>query len=255
MDLALKGKHAIISGGSRGIGREIATLLVEEGSQVSICARNAVEVASVVSALQKRGGVAFGQAVDVRDKDELRNWVETSADLLGGIDIVFANASALDTAWDESAWQKAFELDLLHTVRAVEASLPFLERSDAGSIVVVSSAAAVESFDKTLGPAYGSMKSALIHYASRMAHELASRHVKVNVISPGYTFSDGGIWHGVQQEDRPTFESIQAQIPWGRMASAREVAAAAVFLASPISGFTTGTNLIIDGGLTRRVQY
>ena len=144
MDLGLKGRKAIITGGSKGIGRAIANLLADEGCNVGICARNAEEVDVAVAALKAKGVDACGSAIDVRDGDALRKWVADCAEALGGLDIVVPNVSALAIERNEESWRAQFEVDMLHTVNAVEAALPLLEKSDAGSIVIISSVSGVE---------------------------------------------------------------------------------------------------------------
>jgi 3-oxoacyl-[acyl-carrier protein] reductase len=253
MDLGLAGRKAIVTGGSKGIGRAIAETLAAEGAQVSICARNAEGVASAVEALKGRGVKAFGRALDVTDRDALIGWVEASAKELGGIDIAVANVSALDMNRTDDAFRAEFEVDLLHTVRTVDAALPHLERSDAPSIVAISSVSGLEH-DFT-SPAYGTFKAALIHYASRMASELAGKRIRVNAVSPGNTYFEGGIWQHIERNMPDLFKDALSKNPWGRMATDQEVANAAVFLASPASSFTTGTNLMIDGALTKGVQF
>ena len=253
MDLQLKGRKAIITGGSKGIGRAIADLLAAEGCAVAICARNAGEVEAAVAALRGKGVNAFGQALDVRDRAALEGWVKASADALGGIDIAVANVSALDMNRTEQAWINQFEIDMLHTVRTVEAALPHIERSDAGSILVISSVSGLE-YDFT-SPAYGTFKAALIHYASRMASTLAPKHIRVNTVSPGNTYFEGGIWQHIERNMPDLFQPALAKNRWVRMATAAEVANAAVFLVSPRASFITGVNLVVDGALTNRVQY
>lgn len=253
MDLKLNGRKAIITGGSKGIGRAIADLLADEGCDVAICARNAGEVDAAVAALRGKGVKAFGQAVDVRDKAALEGWVGASADTLGGIDIAVANVSALDMNRTEQAWINEFEIDLLHTVRTFEAALPWIEKSDAGSLLAISSVSGLE-YDFT-SPAYGTFKAALIHYASRLASTLAEKHIRVNTVSPGNTYFEGGIWQHIETNLPDLFKTALAKNPWGRMATDEEVANAAVFLVSPRASFITGVNLVVDGALTNRVQY
>ncbi len=253
MDLKLAGKRAIVTGGSKGIGRAIAEALAAEGCNVAICARNAEGVAAAVESLKGKGVKASGRALDVADRDALVGWVAASAAELGGIDIVVANVSALEMNRTEEAFRKEFEVDLLHTVRTVEAALPHLERSEAGSIIVISSVSGLE-FDFT-SPAYGTFKGALVHYASRMASELAPKHIRVNTISPGNIHFEGGFWQYAERNLPDLFKKALDLNPRGRMGTAEEVANAAAFLASPVSSFTSGANLVVDGALTRRIQY
>lgn len=252
MDLGLHGKRAIVTGASRGIGRHTAEILADEGCAVGICARGAAGVKEAVASLETRGVGAFGRAVDVADPSTLTQWVRDAADALGGLDIVIANVSALGAGEGDEGWENAFNVDLMHTIRTIEAALPFLEGSDAASIVIVSSVAAREAgpFD---GP-YGTLKAALVRYGKGLAHSLAPEAIRVNVVSPGTIYFEGGFWHGVERENPEFFREALGSNPLGRMGRPEEVGRAIAFLASPASGFTTGTNLIVDGALTRGVQ-
>ena len=252
MDLDLKGLNALVTGGSKGIGRRAADIFADEGANVSICARNKGEVDATVAALAKKGVKSFGQAIDVGDKDALEGWVNASSRELKGVDIVVANVSALAVEDSEEAWKKQFEVDMLHTVRVVNAALPHLEKSKAPAIVIVSSVSGRE-VDFT-GPAYGAFKAALVHYAQRMAFALAPKMIRVNAVSPGNVYFAGGIWEHVEKNIPDLFEKAMALNPTGRMAKPEEIGRGIVFLASPASSFTTGTNLVIDGALTRGVQ-
>jgi len=253
MDLGLKDRKAIITGGSKGIGRAIANLLADEGCNVGICARNSEEVDSTVAALKAKGVEAWGSAIDVRDGDAVRKWVADSAEALGGLDILIPNVSALAIERNEDSWRAQFEVDMLHTVNAAEAALPLLEKSDAGSIVIISSVSGVE-IDFAAGP-YGAFKAALLHYAKTLACELAGQNIRVNSVSPGNTYFPGGVWEMIENNIPELFSKALGLNKMGRMATAEEVANAAVFLASPIATFITGTNIVVDGALTNRVQY
>lgn len=253
MDLELKGLKAIVTGGSKGIGRRCADIFADEGADVAICARNGQEVDDALDGIRAKGVHAFGQAVDVGDKAALEAWVGSCADALGGIDIVVANVSALAVTDDEDAWKKGFEIDMLHTVRTVNAAMPFLEQSKHPAIVLISSVSGRET-DFT-GPAYGAFKAALIHYSHGLAYKLAPKMIRVNSVSPGNTYFEGGIWHWIENNNAELFATALALNPTGRMATPEEVARGVVFLASPASSFTTGTNLVIDGALTKGVQY
>jgi 3-oxoacyl-[acyl-carrier protein] reductase len=252
MDLGLKNLRAIVTGGSKGIGRRCADIFADEGAHVAICARTQDEVTATIAALKAKGVTAFGAAVDVADKAALEGWVADSAKALGGIDIVVANVSALAVMDTEEDWRKEFDVDMLHTVRTMNAALPHLEKSKAPSAVIISSVSGRE-VDFT-GPAYGAIKAALIHYAQRMAFQLAPKMIRVNSVSPGNTYFEGGIWQWIENNNPELFKSALAMNPTGRMATPEEVARGVVFLASPASSFTTGTNLVIDGALTKGVQ-
>lgn len=253
MDLGLNGRKALITGASKGIGRRIAETFVDEGAEVAICARDAAEVKSAVEALMDRGGRATGRALDVADEAALTSWVADSADELGGLDIVVANVSALAIPPTAENWRLSYEVDLMHTVRLVDAAMPHLERSDAGSIVTVSSVSGRE-IDFAAGP-YGTFKSALIHYTQGLAFQLAGKGIRANSVSPGNVFFEGGVWHNIEQNNPELFQHALGLNPTGRMAKPEEIARAVVFVASPAVPFMTGTNLVVDGALTRGVQF
>jgi 3-oxoacyl-[acyl-carrier protein] reductase len=252
MDLGLKGLRAVVTGGTKGIGRAAADIFAQEGASVAICARNATEVKTAVKDLTSKGVQAYGADVDVADKAALQKFITDSAQALGGIDILVANVSALAVQDDAESWSKTFDVDLMHTVHAVNAALPFLEKSKHPSIVIISSVSGRE-VDFT-GPAYGAMKAALIHYAQRLAYQHAAKMIRVNVVSPGNTYFEGGVWQNVENNLPDLFKHALSLNPTGRMAKPDEIGRGIVFLASPASSFTTGTHLVIDGALTRGVQ-
>ncbi len=253
MDLGLAGKKAIVTGGTRGIGLAVANLLAAEGCDVAICARHREAVDATVAALARSGVKATGGAVDVADLAALRSWIAEAADTLGGLDIFIANVSALAQGMDEAAWRHGFEIDVMGTVFGIEAALPLLEKSAAGSIVVVGSTALAEIYGPTRS--YAAVKAALVPYVKGVARNLAAKNVRANMVSPGNVFFEGGVWDIVRQRNPDMFNGMLARNPTGRMGTPEEVANAVVFLASPRASFITGTNLIIDGALTQRVQF
>jgi 3-oxoacyl-[acyl-carrier protein] reductase len=252
MDLHLAGLRALVTGGTRGIGRAVVETLLDEGACVAFCARGTAAVIATQAELGTSGKTVIGSAVDVADGAALAAWVAESAATLGGIDILVANASAMATADTEENWAKCFGIDVMGTVHMVEAALPYLAESNAASIVTVSSVSGRE-IDFFEGP-YGSMKAALIHYTQGLAHRLAPRGIRANTVSPGNTLFEGGSWDDAQRNRPEMFEAALALIPAGRLGTPQEMAAAVAFLASPVSGFTSGTNLVVDGALTRGVQ-
>src|SRR6266542_3120480 len=182
MDLRLKGKKALITGGSKGIGRAIAELFAQEGTDVSICARNAQEIGAAVRALSGRGVKAKGQALDVADPAALRKWVEETASEYGGIDIVVCNVSALAVGNTPETWEKSLQVDMMHTVNTITAALPYLETSSAAAIVIISSVSGFQ-VDFAAG-SYGATKAALIHYAKGLSNQLIGKGIRVNAVSP-----------------------------------------------------------------------
>jgi len=256
MDLKLRGRRAVVLGGTRGIGRAVAETLADEGVDIALCARSGDAVAEAVTAITQRGVRALGEPIDVGDGEALRSWIGRSGQELGGIDILVANAGAIALAADVDSWHANFRVDILGAVNAVEAARPLLEaageRHGDAAVILVASLGALE----TSGPtAYGSLKAALIHHAKGLARQLAPRKVRVNVVSPGAVLFEDGVWGRVQRENPKLFDRTMASIPAGRMATVQDIAYAAAFLASPLSSYTTGINLLIDGAMTRRVNF
>ena len=252
MDLQLRGKRALVTGGTRGIGRAIALGLAAEGCDVALCARNGSAVAQTVAALRELEVSAYGEALDVSDGDALEKFVGRAAMLLGGLDIVVCNASALAEGSDEEAFRRAFDTDLMHTRNAAEAAIPHLQAAGGGSILAISSISGSEDYGYA-SSAYGTMKAALFFYVKSLARHVAGLGIRVNAVSPGTTLFDGGSWDEVRLNDPDRFARTVAENPFGRMARPEEVADVAVFLSSPRASFVSGANMVVDGTLTMRI--
>ena len=251
MDLQLTGKRVLVTGGTRGIGLAIVAAFLDEGATVGYCARDADSVTTTQKALTSRGR-AVGSVVDVGDGDALAAWVDRSAEAFGGIDAVVANVSALAIPDTEANWQLSLNVDLMHTVRLVRAAMPHLERSEAPSIIAISSVSGRES-DFASGP-YGTAKTAIVGYIHGLAMQLAEKGIRANTVSPGNTYFKGGVWANIETGDPGLFETAMSLNPTGRMGAPEEVAAPVVFLASPVASRISGTNLVVDGALTRGIQ-
>lgn len=258
MDLGLKGRKAIVTGATRGIGRAIAETLADEGCAVGLCARRPEEVAATVAALQRQGVPATGRALDVADGAALSAWVAAAAAELGGIDIVVSNVSAMGGLKGDEGWRRYFEVDLMGTVHAVEAAVPLLERSDAACIMVIGSIAAIEVghdvFPDGFLQAYGAMKAALTNYVAEISRTLGPRGIRANIVSPGPIYFPGGVWQQREQAGEPMYEKAVAHARLGRLGAPEDVARAVAFLASPAARHVSGANLVIDGAFTRRVN-
>jgi 3-oxoacyl-[acyl-carrier protein] reductase len=256
MDLRLKGKTAVITGGTRGIGRATAELFAAEGAKVAICARDAERVAATVKRLEAQKVQAFGAVVDVTDGAALQAFIHESAETLDGIDIYVANASTLASGNSEAAWRLAFESDVMGAVKAAAAVNPYLEAAAAAkgdaSFLTISSMGATQV---GAPDAYSAMKAALTNLTKGLAREYAAKRVRFNSISPGLIFDEEGSVARLRSENPDHYEAMLALIPSGRMGAPDEIAAMVLFLSSPWSSFTTGANVVIDGSMTTRVNY
>ena len=252
MDLGLASKRALVTGSTRGIGRRIAETLLQEGATVAIGARKREEVDAATRELKGRGKVV-GAVLDVNDAKAYRGWIDSMAAELGGIDLFVHNVSAGGGMEGEASWYKCFELDVMGAVRGVEAALPHLEKSGNGSILLIGTTAAIETF---LAPmAYNALKASLITYAKQLSQAIAAKGIRVNVVSPGPIYFAGGAWEGIEKGAPDLFTSQKALHPTNRMGTPEEVARAAAFLLSPAASWINGVNLIVDGGYTKRVQF
>lgn len=253
MDLQLGGRRALVTGGTRGIGRAIVEHFVDEGASVAFCARGADAVKRTQGELAGGGAHVIGTALDVADAAALADWVAASAEQLGGIDIVVSNVSALAIPDEPDNWTASYEVDLMGAVRLVKAAMPHLEASDAACIVAVSSVSGRE-VDFAAGP-YATMKAALIHYMQGLANQLAAKGIRANSVSPGNVYFAGGVWESIEQNQPEFFATAIDLNPTKRMATPDEIARTVVFVASPASSRTSGANVLVDGALSRGVQF
>jgi 3-oxoacyl-[acyl-carrier protein] reductase len=253
MDIGLKNLKAILAGATKGIGRATLEVFAAEGCSIAFCARNEAEVRDTAAMLASQGVRSLGEAVDMTNAADYQRWVGRAAEGLGGCDIFIPFASAGGGPPTEEVWRRTIDLDLMATYRGVEAALPFLRQSKAGSIVALGTVAAVEDF---FGPQpYNAIKAAVINYASALSQQLAPEGIRVNTVSPGPTFVTEGAWDQIKAAMPAVYESTLAKMPIGRLCTASEVANAIAFVASPACRGMVGAHLVVDGGYTRRVQF
>jgi 3-oxoacyl-[acyl-carrier protein] reductase len=255
MDLQLKGKRALVTGGSRGIGRAIVDLLASEGASVALCARGEAGVTAAVDAVKAKGVKAIGGAFDVRDAKAFAAWFETAKAALGGIDIVVSNVSTRGDAAGVEMWRESFESDLIQHVQLVELALPALTQAGGGSMIFIASIAASMTNLPPHEEAYGAMKAALVNLCGQLAVRHAAAGIRFNAVSPGPILFDGGEWDR-NRSQRPQLFAAATRLPaMGRLGSPDEVANAVVFLASPAASYVTGANLRVDGGAIKASNF
>lgn len=256
MELFIKGKNALVTGGTRGIGLAIVETLAAEGANVAFCARNQEGVTQTQMRLNEKGYNTIGTSVDVSKKEALQDWVRAMDKSLGGIDILVSNAGAIALSSAEESWNKNFSTDLMSAVHLVETAKPLLEKAAVekgdAAIVFISSIAAARA---EMESAYGPIKAALIHFAKGVASAQASKKIRVNVVSPGTIYVKDGVWGNVEKDNPERFNGVINLNPTGRMGTPQEIANAVAFLVSPVSSFTTGINLIVDGAFLSRVNF
>jgi 3-oxoacyl-[acyl-carrier protein] reductase len=254
MDLRLRDKVALVTGGSRGIGRSIALRLAEEGCRVAICGRSPAQLERTLSDLQALGVPASTTTADVTAPGEVERFVEESAAHLGGVDLLVANVGGsmggglLNSTPDD--WQKTFDLNLFNAVRAMRAAVPHMQSRGGGSVLLISS---ISGWKPTRHKAqYATAKAAEIHLAPVLAQELAAYRIRVNTLSPGSVmFPDGG-WDHFRSEHPETFAKFEREeFPWGRLGNPEEIADVAVFLLSERSRWVNGANIPVDGAQGR----
>lgn len=245
MDLELKGKCAVVTGASKGIGRAIALRLAQEGANVAICARGEMALRAVEKELRAGGSKVWAAACDVADREALERFLESAHVALGRVDILVNNASAFGISDDETGWQSGFNVDVMAAVRSTWKVVPWMSANGGGSVVHIASVSGLEAGSP---PAYAAAKAALISHSKTLAVALAPQKIRVNVIAPGSIEFAGGEWDRVKTANRALYDSVLGTIPWGRMGTAEEVGDAVAFVVSRRASWITGVCLVVDGG-------
>jgi 3-oxoacyl-[acyl-carrier protein] reductase len=262
MHLGLKGKVAMISGASRGLGFAVAKALASEGAHVSISSRDEGAIHATAETIRKETGAeALAMAVDVRSADNITTWHKATLDRFGGVDLLYPNSGGPPPGpalkFDDAAWQNAFELLLLSTVRMVRLAVPSMIERGGGSILLATSSGVKEPIPNiSLSTVMRTSVSAL---AKTLALELAPEKIRVNQLIPGRIHTDrveeidqeNAQRQGISVEDQRS--KIQATIPLTRYGKPYEFAAAAAFLLSDAASYITGATLQVDGGLLRGI--
>jgi len=249
MDLGLKDKVAIVTGGSRGIGRSIALQFADEGCHVAICARGEDKLRETEAELRAKGVKVIAASVDVTDADALDGFVSRVASELGRVDALVNNAGGNVQGDDDAAWLKAIDLNLMAAVRATRAAVPHMRAAGGGAVVNITSIWGREGGGP---PIYNAVKSAMTSHAKNSALQLAPEGIRVNSVAPGSIRFPGGGWdRRVQQDPDGMAEFVKQNIPSGRFGTPEEIANAVVFLCSPAASWVTGVALNVDGGQSK----
>ena len=245
MDISFTGKNVIVSGASRGIGRSIALAFADCGANVSICARGPEALRKTEGELKAKGHTVHAATCDLANAAAVTQYVKDAAAALGGVDVLVNNASGFGGRDDEEGWRVSVDVDLMASVRASHAALPFLERAG-GSIIHISSIAGLRSSVRF--PPYGAVKAALIQYTRNQAMRFASKKIRVNCIAPGSIEFPGGMWGNAKTENPAFYKTVLDGIPSGRLGRPEEIASVALFLASDLASWVTGQTIAADGG-------
>lgn len=251
MDLGLSGKHVLISGGSRGIGLGIAKAFAEEGCKVAIAARNAQDLAE---AKKQIGDACSTYSTDATDAKACADLIAAIKKDFGGLDILItcAGSGVSVPPGEETAeeWQRVLAVNLLSATNMIAASTSLLAHSSPAGIICISSICGREALGAPV--TYSAAKAALDATVNGLSRPLAKKGIRINAISPGNIYFSGGIWDKkMQQNSDAVHKMLEKEVPLGCLGKLEDIAAAAVFLASPRAAFITGANLVVDGGQTR----
>ncbi len=254
--MVLEGRRAIITGAARGIGAEVARRFCEEGARVVVADRDRAAVADVAADLLNAGYEAHVRPVDVTDENGLRAVIDEATELLGGLDLVLANAGVLSVQplarLTLAEFERTLRVNVLGTFLAFKHSLPHLRAAGGGAMLCTASQAGVRGYREM--SAYCASKFALVGLVESLAQELAGDRIRVCAVAPGITATE--MYHELVAERARLWEldtaearrRIENTVPVGRPATPQEVADAFVYLASPAASYVSGITLVVDGG-------
>lgn len=252
MELGLRGRVALVTGASSGLGLGVAKALAAEGAHVALAARDAARLEDARALVDGLGdGRVTATSLDIRDQDGVRGWVDATAAQLGGVHIVVANAGGPPggsaTQFDLQAYRDAVELSMLSSIGLVQAALDHLRAARWGRVLFVASESVRQPIPMLA--LSNTARVGVVGYAKSLVHDLGDAGITVNVLAPG--------WHrtarveGVLGDDAARRAAITAEIPLGRMGDADDFGKVAAFLAGDHAGYITGAVLPIDGGHVR----
>lgn len=264
MNLGLKGKVALVTGGSKGIGKAISKSLAHQGTQLAVTAREAEALNAVILEIEELGGEAIAIAADATDRHSVVNVIESTIQRFGQLDILVnnvggCNSTALFSDLTTEDWFQAFELNVMTIVHFVQESLPWLRKSHAGRVINIASISGVEP--GILNPNYTSSKAAVINLSKYLSNWLADDNILVNVVCPGQVSTDARKRHAEHVSVKEGISINQAinqidivgasRIPLGRIGKSEDIASLVTFLASEHAAWITGSCFHINGGKHR----
>jgi 3-oxoacyl-[acyl-carrier protein] reductase len=263
MDLGLKGKVALVAGGSMGLGKAVATEFAREGARVAICALDDPELPKAADDIRKKtGGDVLAVPADVTVMDDARNFVRTSVKHFGTVDILVNNAGGPPSVplmeIDDDLWTFGFKLNLMSTIAMTTEAVPIMKEKKWGRIINMTSISVKQPIDGLI--LSNTIRSGVIGFAKTLSTELAPFNVTVNSVCPGYTMTDRvrNLAKVVAEREKTTPDAIvkrwESTIPMGRLGTVEEFAALVTFLASERSGYITGAAIQIDGGWYKGVM-
>jgi len=253
MDLKLKGKNVVITGGSKGIGKRIAFAFANEGANVAICARGEEALEQTKGELLEKNVKVYTEICDISNYTALNSFLENAKDSIGSVDILVHNASALAVGPGLEDWKASLDVDLMAAVHACNKVIPWMTDGNGGSIILISSTSGLEC-DPMPDFGYTAAKAALISYAKKLAVLHAPQGIRANAIAPGSIEFPGGVWDNIKTHQPELYEMAKGGIPSGRLGTPEEVADVAVFLASSRANWITGECVSVDGAQHRGMR-
>jgi 3-oxoacyl-[acyl-carrier protein] reductase len=265
MDLGLKGKVAIVTGGSRGIGRSIALGFAEEGCKVAISARGKEALDQAAKEIKGRGAECLGVQADMAVPSDVEKLVKSTIDAFGRVDMLVNNVggskgpTTFSDVTDED-WKGVLDLNLFAAIRASRLVIPQMKKQGGGVIIIISSiygreGAGIKIGDAIVGAAtYNAAKASEISLAKSLAKELAPFNIRVNSVCPGSVIFPGGGWQRRKDADPQNIANfVGREMPLGRFGRPEEIANVVVFLCSEKASLVTGACINVDGCQSRSI--
>jgi len=260
MDLGLKDKRAFVAASSRGLGFAAALTLAREGCKVVVNSRETENARAAAERITNETGLlSFGMVGDVGDFSAAENLIQSTVDVLGGLDILITNAGGPPSGsfeiFDDETWQKAVDTSFLSHFRLIRAALPHLRKSDSPSVLTMTSYTVKQPVPYLV--LSNSIRAATVGLTKSLALELGKENIRFNSIMPGWTETERvvNLMADRAKTNNSTIEEERskqtAEIPLGRLGNPQEFANAAVFLVSPAASYIHGVTLAVDGGIIK----